>query len=272
MAATGAKYDTLAVVDSASVPDSVAPNTAATEDAAAAPDTAATGTTAAYSWRNDPGKFKATQLIAPGVLMGSGLAVHYFAHETLDYRIRDWVVGQTNGVNFPAIDDYVQYLPLTMHLTLGFMGAECRLGAWDRVIESALAHLVCGAISWPSKQLFHTLRPNEANYHSFPSGHTDLVFTGAELMRMDYNWGWGLAGYGIAASIGFSRIYRNWHWFSDVLFGAGIGIFAAHCGAWLLEPVKDLFHIHTSGPRNMAILPSWDPYSRSASLQFALVF
>ena len=228
--------------------------------------------TAASARRIDPGQFKATQLIAPGVLIGSGLAVHYFAHETLDYGIRDWVVGQTNGVNFPAIDDYAQYLPVTLHLSLGAMGAECRLGFVDRFIESALAHLVCGAISLPSKHLFHTLRPNGANWESFPSGHTDFVFTGAELMRMDYNWYWGLAGYGIATSIGFSRIYRNWHWFSDVLFGAGIGIFAAHCGAWLLDPVKDLLHIRTSGSRNIALLPSWDPYSHSASLQFALVF
>ena len=222
--------------------------------------------------RPDPGTFQWKQLIAPGLLAGTGLAVHFFAHETLDYEIRDRVLTATAGKTLLPIDDYAQYLPVTMHLTLGLMGAECRLGFVDRLIESALAHAVCGVISWPSKQLFHTLRPNGANYQSFPSGHTDFVFTGAELMRMDYGWGWGLAGYGIATGIGFSRIYRNWHWLSDVLFGAGIGIFSAHAGGWLLQPVKDLFGIRTSGPRNAALVPAVDPWSRSATLSFALVF
>ena len=220
----------------------------------------------------DPGTFQWNQLVAPGILAGSGLAIHFFAHETLDYEIRERVLAATAGITIPRIDDYVQYLPVTMHLSLGLMGAQCRLGFVDRLIESALAHAVCGVISWPSKQLFHTLRPNGANYHSFPSGHTDFVFTGAELMRMDYGWDWGLAGYGIATGVGFSRIYRNWHWLSDVLFGAGIGIFSAHAGGWLLEPVKDLLGIRTSGSRNLALVPAVDPWTGSATLSFTLVF
>ena len=220
----------------------------------------------------DPGTFQWNQLVAPGILAGSGLAIHFFAHETIDYEIRERVLAATAGITIPRIDDYVQYLPVTMHLSLGLMGAQCRLGFVDRLIESALAHALCGVISWPSTQLFHTLRPNGANYHSFPSGHTDFVFTGAELMRMDYGWGWGLAGYGIATGVGFSRIYRNWHWLSDVLFGAGIGIFSAHAGCWLLEPVKDLLGIRTSGSRNLALVPAVDPWTGSATLSFALVF
>ena len=258
-------------VDSAVAP-AVAPAGTAVDFASVRPDPDSLLAQEGTSVRPDPGTFQWNQLVAPGILAGSGLAIHFFAHETLDYEIRERVLAATAGITIPRIDDYVQYLPVTMHLSLGLMGVQCRLGFVDRLIESALAHAVCGVISWPSKQLFHTLRPNGANYHSFPSGHTDFVFTGAELMRMDYGWGWGLAGYGIATGVGFSRIYRNWHWLSDVLFGAGIGIFSAHAGGWLLEPVKDLLGIRTSGSRNLALVPAVDPWTGSATLSFALVF
>ena len=258
-------------VDSAVAP-AVAPAGTAVDFASVRPDPDSLLAQEGTSVRPDPGTFQWNQLVAPGILAGSGLAIHFFAHETLDYEIRERVLAATAGITIPRIDDYVQYLPVTMHLSLGLMGAQCRLGFVDRLIESALAHAVCGVISWPSKQLFHTLRPNGANYHSFPSGHTDFVFTGAELMRMDYGWGWGLAGYGIATGVGFSRIYRNWHWLSDVLFGAGIDIFSAHAGGWLLEPVKDLLGIRTSGSRNLALVPAVDPWTGSATLSFALVF
>ena len=271
-----AVYPTDTLQDAASALDdaaSVRPGTVSLQVSAdAQPDPDALLVQDGLGGSPDPGTFQWNQLVAPGILAGSGLAIHFFAHETLDYEIRERVLAATAGITIPRIDDYVQYLPVTMHLSLGLMGAQCRLGFVDRLIESALAHAVCGVISWPSKQLFHTLRPNGANYHSFPSGHTDFVFTGAELMRMDYGWGWGLAGYGIATGVGFSRIYRNWHWLSDVLFGAGIGIFSAHAGGWLLEPVKDLLGIRTSGSRNLALVPAVDPWTGSATLSFALVF
>ena len=273
VAPAGAAVDL--AVDSAVAPavaPAFAPAGTAVDFASVRPDPDSLLAQEGTSVRPDPGTFQWNQLVAPGILAGSGLAIHFFAHETLDYEIRERVLAATAGITIPRIDDYVQYLPVTMHLSLGLMGAQCRLGFVDRLIESALAHAVCGVISWPSKQLFHTLRPNGANYHSFPSGHTDFVFTGAELMRMDYGWGWGLAGYGIATGVGFSRIYRNWHWLSDVLFGAGIGIFSAHAGGWLLEPVKDLLGIRTSGSRNLALVPAVDPWTGSATLSFALVF
>ena len=222
--------------------------------------------------------FRAGQIIAPAALIAGGMGIHYFAHDSWDAEIRDGVLRSTEGREIPRIDDYVQYAPMTMHLALGLAGAKCRLGFMDRLMESLLAHAVCGAIAWPSKQLFHTLRPNGYNYQSFPSGHTSFVFTGAELMRIDYSWGWGLAGYGVAAGVGFSRIWRNWHWLSDVLFGAGIGILSANAGSWLLQPVKDLLGIDWSrislggGRIVYGAVPTLDPFTRTAILQFSMVF
>ena len=216
--------------------------------------------------------FRPTQLIAPAVLMAGGLTIHFAAHETWDAAVRDKVLEATSGQNIVPFDDYIQYIPLTLHLGLGLTGIPSRHGIWDRLIESALAHAVCGIIMWPSKTLFHTLRPNEVNYVSFPSGHSAFSFTGAELVRMDYGWAWGAGAYGISTTVAFMRVWRNWHWLSDVLMGAGVGILSAQVGGWLLEPTKRLLGIRTGGSTDLALVPSYDPFSRTFGVSFGMTF
>jgi membrane-associated phospholipid phosphatase len=72
-------------------------------------------------------------------------------------------------------------------------------------------------------------------YRSFPSGHTVAAFAvaaavTAETSRWwpDSRWLIGSAMYGGAAMAGLSRMYNNRHWTSDVLVGAGIGVFAGN--------------------------------------------
>lgn len=62
---------------------------------------------------------------------------------------------------------------------------------------------------------------------SFPSGHTNTVFTVATAIALEYRhkkWVPPVA-YGIASVTGLSRVYDNRHWLSDVLVGAAIGHF-----------------------------------------------
>lgn len=67
-------------------------------------------------------------------------------------------------------------------------------------------------------------------YTSFPSGHTTMAFATAatvtsEAQRVwpNHTWIIGPVMYGAATLVGFSRIYNNEHWASDVVFGAAIG-------------------------------------------------
>ena len=220
--------------------------------------------------------FRATDLIAPGVLIGSGLSIHYFAHDTWDVSVHDWAQKLRGDNPERKFDNYLQYLPLAMDLGMGLVGVDAKRGFVDRTIESSLAHLSLGVVSWTCKKAFHTLRPNEVDYRSFPSGHTDLVFLSAELVRMEYGWGWGGVAYASAATVAFMRLYNNWHWFSDVVFGAGIGILTAHIGEWLLEPTKNLFGIRTTdwgnGRAKAVVAPSLDPVSGAMCATFALNF
>lgn len=70
-------------------------------------------------------------------------------------------------------------------------------------------------------------RPNGGD-HSFPSGHTSFAFSGAEFIRKEYGWQWGIPAYLAAGYVGWSRVEANAHHTHDVLAGAAIGILANH--------------------------------------------
>lgn len=235
--------------------------------------------------------FRPVQLAAPAVLFGSAMAVHFGSRDasrtvvegSVDDRLqRYFYMDLRKGGTLPELsfDNYLQYAPFVMDLGLGMLGARARNSLLDRTLEMAIGTVACAVMSWSSKQIFHSVRPN-GNPGSFPSGHTDTVFLGAELTRMEYGWAWGGCAYAMGVTVGVMRMYNNWHWFSDVLLGAGIGILAANIGGYLLEPVKNLFGIPTlewDGLRTrkrvgeLALYPSVDPMSGTYCASFSLVF
>lgn len=77
------------------------------------------------------------------------------------------------------------------------------------------------------KYTFNETRPNGGG-HSFPSGHTAAAFTGAEFIRKEYGWWWGIPAYAMASYVGWSRVAAREHYTHDVLAGAAIGILVNH--------------------------------------------
>jgi membrane-associated phospholipid phosphatase len=70
-------------------------------------------------------------------------------------------------------------------------------------------------------------------YRAFPSGHTATAFAAAtaltaEVIRRepDARWVAGVPLYAAASLVGWSRMYDNRHWASDVVAGAGFGTVA----------------------------------------------
>ncbi len=64
------------------------------------------------------------------------------------------------------------------------------------------------------------------NSTSLPSGHTTLAFAYSTVMADEYNnFFWKFAWYSAASLVGFSRMYHNAHWLSDVVLGGAIGYF-----------------------------------------------
>lgn len=71
------------------------------------------------------------------------------------------------------------------------------------------------------------------DYTSFPSGHTLIAFAAASAVTEesrrfwpDAVWVVGAAMYGGAALVGWSRMFDNQHWMSDVVVGGALGVFA----------------------------------------------
>ena len=71
-------------------------------------------------------------------------------------------------------------------------------------------------------------RPDASDDHSFPSGHTSTSFQGASFIHIRYGLLKGLSAYAAATFVGFSRVYSDKHYVSDVLAGAALGTLSSY--------------------------------------------
>jgi membrane-associated phospholipid phosphatase len=138
-----------------------------------------------------------------------------------------------------SIDDYTQYFGPAMTLGLKIFGYEGR-SDWRRFLVSAgLSYGVMGLLVNTIKYSAKEMRPDGSTANSWPSGHTANSFVGATILHKEYGltrspW-FSVAGYGIATATGVMRVLNNRHWISDVMSGAGIGIFAGELGYALAD-------------------------------------
>jgi PAP2 superfamily protein len=87
-----------------------------------------------------------------------------------------------------------------------------------------------------------------SDYRSFPSGHSIAAFAAAAAVTSETKLWWpksvwviGPMMYGGAALVGWSRMFDNKHWASDVITGAAIGTFAG---------LKVVHYHHVTNPGN----------------------
>ena len=176
-------------------------------------------------------------LVSGAVLGGAGTML------TFQPEVNRLAVNLHNDVvaaNFPRVyaDDYVQYLPALAPVALNLCGLRSRhpLG---RVMMLEGGSYLLGA-GWLNalKYGIGVERPDNSRFNSFPSGHTFVAFTGAELLRREYGeeYPWvAVAGYAVAIAVGAMRIYNDRHWLGDVLAGAGLGIMSVTLVYWALD-------------------------------------
>lgn len=107
------------------------------------------------------------------------------------------------------------------------------------------------------------------DYQSLPSGHTTVAFTCASLLSERINNIYAsIALYGIACGTAYERIRSDNHWFSDVVLGAGIGIFSSYS---ILNADKSRVGVDSASESNNGTTISLLPDVNSQSQGFSLV-
>ena len=180
----------------------------------------------------------ALSLIVPGGLITYGVS-SFIIHPVrrLDYYIYDRIERSAPNFNTTA-ESYFLITPVVMVYGLDLIGVEGKNTFIDRTALLGISGGFLGVSELVTKKFTHRLRPNGADYLSFPSGHTGLAFMGAEFLAQEYadkSPVYTVIGYTFAVTTGIFRMYNRDHWFSDVVAGAGFGVFSTKA-AYLVYP------------------------------------
>jgi PAP2 superfamily len=195
-------------------------------------------------------------LIIPASLISYGIiAQGNNGFKQLDKSTQSSIV--TNHFGYKTkVDNYLQFVPTMSVYVLNAFGVKGKNNLRDRTILFALSTIISTAIVTPLKHVTNVTRPDGSSNNSFPSGHTTTAFANAEFLRMEYKevspW-YGIAGYAMAATAGTLRVYNNRHWVSDVVAGAGFGIFSTKLAYWIYPTIKKKFF--KNKPTNAMLLP-----------------
>lgn len=216
-------------------------------------------------------RFRAEQLVVPGALFVIGtLGIGENAPmRGINTTIRDGMTSIRND-NYLHFDDYVQYLPVATYLGLCATKAKAKHTVPERIAVGVVAYISMTALTNGLKYSIREQRPDSSARNSFPSGHTATAFTGAELVRAEYGWGYGLAAYTVATGVAFMRLYNGRHWLNDVLAGAGVGIISAQIGYWMLPLNRKIFKMGSR--KALVTTPMYYPEQQAVGMACAMSF
>ncbi|MBC7864824.1 MAG: phosphatase PAP2 family protein, partial [Bacteroidia bacterium] len=177
----------------------------------------------------------------PAVFIGYGVSVigknKVF---TSSYEVREWRNKNYGGFR-THVDDALWAVPAAAPMTMRLCGMKTKNNFQGQLIRYSLSTLLANLIIQPLKYSTKILRPDGSTANSFPSGHTTAAFVSAEFMHQElgkHGWGYSVAAYSVATSVGTMRILNNRHWFSDVLVGAGIGMLSTKLVYFICDKVE----------------------------------
>ena len=204
----------------------------------------------------------AKTFVAPVTLIGLGLYTKQSGSLMNRFAVRDWRNEHYPNFKHNA-DDHIQFIPIWVVYGLAFAKVKPKNDFVNRTILLVKSELLMNVMVWSLKYSTGVFRPDETNYHAFPSGHTAQAFVAATFMHKELGhksiW-YSIGAYSMATSVGVFRVLNNKHWISDVLAGAGFGIlstniaYATHRYKWGKKPGLVMLPTYSNGP---GIFVSW---------------
>ena len=158
--------------------------------------------------------------------------------QSLDYRI----LKNLNNIQSPADNNFQKFIsktapPISIAVPVAMIGVgllDKNKDLTQKGIETGIAFALTVGETYLIKNLVKRPRPyltypdlknlsTEGSY-SFPSGHSSTTFSIATSLSLNYpKWYVIVPAYLWAGATGFSRMYLNVHYPSDVLVGAALG-------------------------------------------------
>ena len=194
-------------------------------------------------FKSDPRHQKLVAFIPGAVAVTYGfVALNSNWFRKLDYHIYEKLNERHPGYH-TAADDYMRYVPAAAVYGLDLLGIKGRNNFRDKTALLLISATLTSGSLQILKASSNRMRPSRLNDYSFPSGHTAMAFAGAEFLHQEYGessiW-YSVGGYGVATATGILRMYKNAHWFSDVVAGAGLGILSTKFAYFIYPSIQKI--------------------------------
>ena len=113
-------------------------------------------------------------------------------------------------------------------LPVGALVGSAIAGDWEGMKQFAFTTIVAGGTNLILKYTVRELRPDQSNYHSFPSMHSTVGFGTAAFLQRRYGWKIGAPAYALASYVAVGRVLAKKHHWWDCVVGAAIGAGSAY--------------------------------------------
>jgi membrane-associated phospholipid phosphatase len=97
-------------------------------------------------------------------------------------------------------------------------------GDWNGIGELGGETFLTVGTAWALKQFVREQRPDDSNFHSFPSGTTAIAASGSSFLWGRYGWEWGLPAFAATEFVSYSRVQAKQHHWYDTIASSAIAI------------------------------------------------
>jgi len=208
------------------------------------------------------------RIVVPAALATSALTIM-----CIDGLKERWQPKLQSGIpNVGNVDDVLAVSPALIAITAQLSGVKSRHNIYTKSLIAIKAGVISFGLTYALKYATHIQRPDQSDFLSFPSGHSQVAFLGAaftDLEFRDASLAYPISAYALATATGAMRIEHNKHWISDVLMGAAIGMGSV----WIADAIQTDLPNPKWIPdflKQASISPIYD--SKMVGLSMALVF